>query len=301
MQPIQILLKTIRTKTEPVWDIVRRVYQQSAEDNVLFLAGGLAFNILLAFVPFVLLLVSGTSFILGRHTDDAARTVTALFDQLLPRNSNVGAELLRSLVGDVLRTRGAVTTYSAIGFAWFSTRLFGSLRSVLSLIFDGTDRSIVGGKLFDLMVTVIATVAVALYVVFTFYLDLAVTQGLELLVQVGVRESAMGWLTYVFGRLLALSVVVGLFHALYRALPKRRPSVRGAIIGALTAGILFELVRSVYTILIAQADPGSLYTGTIAAVVTVVFWTYYGALLFLVGGEVAQACELRKQVRAKAK
>jgi hypothetical protein len=41
-------------------------------------------------------------------------------------------------------------------------------------------------------------------------------------------------------------------------------------------------------------DPSSLYTGTIAVVVAVVFWTYYGALLFLLGGELAQAVELRR-------
>lgn len=287
-------LTIFRTRVEPLWDIVRRVYNQAAEDNVLFLAGGLAFNILLALVPFVLLLIAGTSFLLGRQPEEAARTVTALFDQLLPRNSTAGAELLRTLVSDVLRTRGAVTIYSAIGFAWFSTRLFGSLRSVLALCFDGTDRGIVGGKLFDLLATVVATLAVAVYIVVSFYLDLATTQGLALLVEVGLRDSAMGWVSYLSGRVLALSVVVGLFFALYRGLPRRRPNVRASLVGALTAGVLFEFVRSVFTLLIAQSDPGSLYTGTIAAIVTVVFWTYYGALLFLLGGEVAQAYELRR-------
>ena len=46
--------------------------------------------------------------------------------------------------------------------------------------------------------------------------------------------------------------------------------------------------------LVRRFDPSSLYTGTIAAIVAVVFWTYYGSLLFLIGGEVAQAAELRR-------
>jgi membrane protein len=41
-------------------------------------------------------------------------------------------------------------------------------------------------------------------------------------------------------------------------------------------------------------NPSSLYTGTLAVVIAVVFWTYYAAFLFLVGGEVAQAVELRR-------
>ena len=241
-----------------------------------------------------MLLISGLSFLLGRRPEDAARTVTALFEQLLPRDSPAGAELLRTLISDVMRTRGAVTLYSAIGFAWFSTRLFGSFRSVLALLFDGTDRGIVAGKLFDFLATAVATLAVVVYVVFTFYLDLATTQGLAMLMQLGVRESAMSWLSYFFGRALALTVVVGLFFALYRWLPRRKPGKRSSLVGAVTAGVLFEFVRSAFTIIIAQSNPGSLYTGTIAAIVTVVFWTYYAALLFLIGGEVAQAYELRR-------
>lgn len=293
------LLTGLRQRAETWWDIVRRVWNQSAADNVPFLAGGLAFNILLALVPFVLLLITGLSFLLGNQPAEAADTVTALVSQLLPNGSNAADALLRGVITDVLETRGAVTLYSAIGFAWFSTRLFGSLRSVLALIFDDTDRSIVFGKLFDLLATVVATMAVVVYVVFSAYLDLATTRGLTLLREVGLRESAMGSLTYLIGRVLAVLLVFGLFYALYRGLPRRRPSVRVALVGGATAAVLFELARHLFAILVRNADPSSLYTGTIAAIVAVVFWTYYAAFLFLIGGEVAQAYDLRQRELAR--
>jgi membrane protein len=85
-----------------------------------------------------------------------------------------------------------------------------------------------------------------------------------------------------------------LFFSLYRGLPRRRPSVRVAAVGGLAASLLFELARHLFALLIAHFDPSSLYTGTIAAVVATVFWTYYSALLFMIGGEVAQAYELRR-------
>jgi membrane protein len=225
---------------------------------VLFLAGGLAFNVLLALVPFVLLLIAGLSLLLNREPGEAAETVAAL------------------------------------GFAWFSTRLVGSLRSVLALIFDGTDRGIVSGKLFDLAATVVATFAVVLYVIFSAYLDLATSQGASFLLRMGLRGSAMSGIGYVFGRLIANSVVFILFFSLYRGLPRRRPSVRVAAVGGLAASLLFELARHLFALLVAHFDPSSLYTGTIAAVVATVFWTYYSALLFMIGGEVAQAYELRR-------
>ena len=60
-------------------DYAKRVWDNSGEDNVLFLAGGIAFNIMLAAVPFVLLLVWGATFIFGAFNSsvNAAETVIA--------------------------------------------------------------------------------------------------------------------------------------------------------------------------------------------------------------------------------
>ncbi len=268
----------------------------------MFLAGGLAFNVLLALVPFVLLLISGIALLLGREPDEAVRTVTGLLLAFLPSGGSSAADMLRDIVGDVLRTRGAVTIYAAIGFAWFSTRLFGSLRSVLALIFDGTDRGIVVGKLFDFGATIVATMAVVVYIAISAYIDLATTQGVQLLTRLGLRESAMSGITYLGGRLLGIAIVFALFYAMYHGLPRRRPSVRTALIAAATAALLFEVARHLFALLVRHFDPSSLYTGTIAAIVAVVFWTYYGSLLFLIGGELAQAAELRRlELRALAR
>jgi membrane protein len=58
--------------------------------------------------------------------------------------------------------------------------------------------------------------------------------------------------------------------------------------------VLFEAARELFRLLLTVVNPSSLYTGTLAVVIAVVFWTYYAAFLFLVGGEVAQAVELRR-------
>jgi membrane protein len=242
----------------------------------------------------VLLLITGLSFLLGSGPEQAANTVTALVDRLLPSDAPAAGALLRGIVTDVLSTRGTVTLYSALTFAWFSTRLFGSLRSVLALCFDGSDRGIVGGKLFDLGATIVATVAVVVYVVLSAYLDLATTRGVVLLREIGLRGSAMSVVGYLIGRVLALTLVLSLFYVLYRGLPRRRPPREAALVGALAATLLFELARHVFGLVVRHFDPSSLYTGSIAAIVAVVFWTYYSAFLFLIGGELAQAFELRR-------
>src|SRR6476469_3724513 len=65
-------------------DYAKRVWDNSGEDNVLFLAGGIAFNILLAAVPFVLLLVWGLANILNRSSAESYDVVVRYIDRLLP-------------------------------------------------------------------------------------------------------------------------------------------------------------------------------------------------------------------------
>jgi membrane protein len=131
-------------------------------------------------------------------------------------------------------------------------------------------------------------------VVFSAYLTLGTTRGAAFLVSIGLAEGAMSEISYWLGRIVAVAVIIALFFSLYRGLPRRRPSVRTSLIAATTAGVLFEFARDAFALLVKRADPSSLYTGTLAAVVGVVFWVYYAALLFLIGGEVAQAYDLRR-------
>ena len=68
-------------------DYVKRVWDNSGEDNIFFLAGGIAFNILLAAVPFFLLLVSGLDvrLLVPRRSDSLLVTLAtrSYYDELL--------------------------------------------------------------------------------------------------------------------------------------------------------------------------------------------------------------------------
>ena len=40
-------------------------------------------------------------------------------------------------------------------------------------------------------------------------------------------------------------------------------------------------------------SPATIYTGTLYTIVSVVFWVYYSAIIFLAGAEVARVYEIR--------
>jgi membrane protein len=277
-------------------DYLKRIWDNAAEDNVLFLAGGIAFNILLAAIPFFLLLVTGLTYLLPAITDlTPAAAIHEFIDRLLPLQAAAADSWVHTMVDDVLKTRSSVTIWSALLFAWLSTRLFGSLRTALADVFDiENERSIIHGKIFDFQITIVSTVLFVASTLLTTYLALATTRGLSALQSAGVREDVMTGLEYWIGRTLAFVFITLMFFALYKFLPVRKVRTRTALLAAVFSGVLFELAKDVFRVVIGGINPQTIYTGTIAALVVVVVWVYYAALIFLVGGEVGQVYELRR-------
>ena len=90
-------------------DYAKRVWDNAGEDNIFFLAGGIAFNILLAAVPFVLLLVSGLATLLNHSADETFADVTAIIDSLLPPHAETTESPVHALLIEILTDAGIGT------------------------------------------------------------------------------------------------------------------------------------------------------------------------------------------------
>ena len=278
-----------------------RVWKMLGEDDVMFLASGVSFNLLLAIVPFVLLLASVSTLFLGNTPDMAADAAVSFIDRLLPTTWSEG-QSVRATVREIARVSGSVTLYSSIGFLWFSTRVFSSMRSVFQKTFDvPSERGILHGKAFDLLASFLAAIGITVYGSLSAYLLVASTRGASLLERLGVRDSIMGPIEYALGRLIAFALVVLLCFSVYRLIPNRPIPSRTAWIGSITTSVLFELARIGFSLYVARFSPGSLYTGALTTLVVITLWTYYASLIFIIGAEVAQAVELRYHSRHAAR
>jgi membrane protein len=275
-------------------DYSARVWDNSGEDNVFFLAGGITFNLMLAAVPFILLFAAGLGYLLNQSADASSTEINSLVDQFLPPHPS-GSSPLANVLVQIIKSRKAIGLYSIVGFVWFSTRLFGSLRSVLCAIFDiDSDRGIIAGKIFDVQITVVSSLLLVAYTALNAYTALATTRGLVILGDIGVRKDVMGTLEYNLGQFVAFIFITLMFFSLYKYLPNRKIRWQTALIASLFTSILLEVAKRVFGIYVSRFNPGSLYTGTLAALIILVIWLYYAAMIFILGGEVAQVYELRR-------
>jgi membrane protein len=87
---------------------------------------------------------------------------------------------------------------------------------------------------------------------------------------------------------------VSLFLVVYRYASYRRPSLKASLVTAFLAGILFEVAKRLYGIYVRNAVFRQVSIDVdVGAMVLFVVWIYYSALVFLLGGVVAQVLDSR--------
>ena len=250
-----------------------------------------------------MLLATGLTYLLPiffRGPVNSQAEVADFIDRLLPAHQHGPNSQIDKLISDLLRTRRSITVYSAIGFIWFSTRLFGSLRTVLAFVFDiETERSIIAGKIFDVKITVISTLLFVASVTVSTYVALATHSGVTALETLGLRRDVMGRVEAGIGQGIAFVFIALMFFALYQYLPVRRVGPKAAWVAAAFTSVAFEAARIVFAYYTQTFNPASLYTGTLTAMIVVVVWFYYAALIFILGGEVGQVFALRRVRRVQ--
>ena len=246
----------------------------------------------------MLLLVWFLTYLLNKSSVDTNEVVTRYIDRILPAHVEGPEAPTHQMLTGILQSHKNLGIWSSIGFVWFSTRLFGSLRTVLASVFDiENERGIIAGKLFDIKMTIVSTVLITANTAISTYVLIATGRGVQMFEELGIRKEVMGTAKALGGHVVASALLAVMFFALYKFLPIRRVRTKTAWVAALFTTVMFEVAKWVFTIYVRSFNPGSLYAGTLAAIVVVVFWVYYAALLFIVGGEVGQVYELRRTRR----
>jgi membrane protein len=136
---------------------------------------------------------------------------------------------------------------------------------------------------------------------FTEYLSVMIIGPILLAVSIGLLGSAehsplAQWLNAlpplagtleVLGRLAPYAIVTAVFTFMYAFVPNTRVEFRAALIGGVTAGIIWALVGQAFTsVILYSSRLVAVYTG-FAIVLTTLIWVYLSWLILLVGAQLA--------------
>lgn len=228
-----------------------------------------------------------------------------LFHRFLPPHDTAPGEdpfaIIERVLTRITERRGEISLFAVPAFVWFSTRLFAGVRTALNEIFDVAVRpprqrhpvvSYLRAKLWDARM-VLATLLL-------FICNTALTTGLAYL---QARESQVApqfrFFVSTAGRVtgegLAFVFQLSLFYVVYRYASLRRIPGRIAVIASCFSAVFFEIAKRLYGLYLAHIASLEGLSGDaqVGAIVLFVLWVYYTAIVFLLGGVVAETWELR--------
>ncbi|HVG45527.1 MAG TPA: YihY/virulence factor BrkB family protein [Longimicrobium sp.] len=276
-------------------DFITRLYLKAGDDNIFFLAGGIAFDVLFGAIPFLLMLVGIFGIVLSRVVDPTKAVVDYLFTILPPSEALV--KRTDQIVDTVIAGRTSFGVLGLVLFLWTSTRLIATLRSSLREIFDlPEERGIVEGKVFDVQMVLVAGTLFLANTGITLVLDAAQNLGIRL---VGSRWIDVQTVQVVWARLLAFVFIFLMFLLIYRYLPRRRTPWRMALVAAVFTALAWELLKGLFAVYILHATSWQRVYGALVTPIIIVLWIYYSAMVFILGGEIAHVDELMRVRRAQ--
>ena len=270
------------------WTVLKKTGETFYQDNGFFLATGLAFNLLLYFMPLILLMIS----VLGYTVLESERAmveVQSVVRHFLPLSEQAFADNLKAIISN----RGLLGLVGFFFFLIFSSTLFGSVRHVLNIVFKANrQRGFFHGIGHDFLMMLITALLLVLAITVASLLALVRAVGAE---QLPMMTPVLEAFLSVVGMLFAWLFLFAIFYVFYRFAPARTLHPRDLLIASLSATFLFELARWAFTWYVDFARDALAVYGALAGLMFFFFWLYYASIIFVLGAEIGLACARTRQ------
>jgi len=241
-------------------------------------AGSLAFSLVLAMFPMLILLSSGAGFV-GEPGDAAS-----VARRMLEYAPGVVQHALLPVVDQVLAQRNqALLTIGVVATVWTASSGLQAVRSALNRAY-GIERGLPFWKA-RIKVTLF-TVVVGFGAWFIFSSVIVMPYVWEFLARNFGRTREVLWLHFGVRYALAYAVLVALYALLYGWLPDRRQYLSTVLPGALLGAAMWVAAAIGLSKTLATAGKLALVYGSFAGVVATLVFLYVSATTLIFGAEV---------------
>lgn len=265
------------------FQLLKEAYNEWRADNGARMAAAVAYYTLFSIGPLLLLSVAIAAAIFGQ---EAGRQ---RFENSVARF--LGSDTA-SAITDILQAanQSGMTTASIIGIAvlmWAASNVFFQLTDSLHDVFraDKPKGGGIMGFIKQRAVSLLLVLCVGLLVLSSIILSVTLT-AISRLSQDYVSTdlpiwSIVEWFT-------AVAILTGAYTLLYRLIPQeKQPNWKSALLGGAVSGVLFGVLKILFSFYISNFNPGSAY-GAAGSVVVLLLLVYFGSLVFFFGAEVAK-------------
>jgi YihY family inner membrane protein len=270
------------------WRFSLHVLQTFHRRRGLLLAGAVAYYTLLSIVPLLALVLVGLSHFVNQ--EQLISTITLHLELLIPGY----AESLAGQVRIFLANRHLVGVVGFLIMLFFSSMAFSVLESAMAVIFAHRKQSMRRPFLISAIIPYVYILLIGLGVflvtVIAGALDALEKQQVLLLgYELSLRGSSR-LLLY----LLGMSGMVLMLTSFYLVMPVGRISLRHALSGAVTAAVLWEIIRRVLVWYYSNLSLVNIIYGSLATTVVALLSIEAAVLILLLGAQVISEFDRRR-------
>lgn len=259
---------------------VLRVLRGFAASQCLLLAGAIAYYALLSLLPLLILAVILLSHLVDQQV--LVQTVGQYLEWLIPSQS----QALLADISAFLDARGTIGLVLFATLLFFSAQAFAAVEKAMAAIFSHRSAErprhpLISAILPYSFVLLLIGVLFCLTVLFI-VLQMLTAESIQLF----GRQWSLQALSQPGFLLLGLAVEVLIFAALYMIMPVGRTRPAHALIGGLTAALLWEATRQALTWYFSTLSKVGVVYGSLSTAVVVLFSLEIAAILLLLGAQV---------------
>jgi membrane protein len=267
------------------WQFTRRVLHDFRKNQGLLLAGAVAYYALLSLVPLFTLLLVALSHLIDRER--LLTTVAVNLEFLVPGHASAITEQVSSF----LEHREVIGVLGLAALLFFSAMAFSVLESAMSMIFHHRVKT--KGRHF--LVSAIIPYLFVLALGVGLLLVTLISGALEAVGRGSIEAFGRAWSLATLSRTLLHLIGTGgsvlVLTALYTVMPVGRVAIHRAVLGAMAATVLWEIVRHILVWYFANLSMVNVVYGSLATTIIVLLTLEVAALILLLGAQVIAELE----------
>lgn len=261
----------------------RMLLKRISDDGLTMLAGHLTYVSLLSLVPLLTVAFSLFS-VFPMFTDISIQLKNFIFSNFMPTASNI----IQNYLEEFMANSNKMTALGIAGLIVTALLLMSSIDSVLNTIWRSKNkRSIIFSFAVYWMLLTLGPLLVGASMTISSYL-----LSLQWLTDTGVSNLFDDSL-----RIFPLILSWLSFWLLYSVVPTVNVPARDALIGALVAGLLFELGKKAFVLYVTMFPSYQLIYGVLAVLPFLFIWVYWSWCIVLLGAEISVTLGEYRQCR----
>ncbi len=266
----------------------RTISRQMLEDDILFLASGLAFNGILTMFPLMLLTASAVGNFLN-SSELGVQQLNEILNAIFPAQPFAMSikQSILTVVSDIVTYRTSLGIFGFLVLVWTATFLFDALRAALHRIYHLK-------RTRGLLVSFFHDVGFVFLVFILFVASNSAIWLYSLLKHIAqtlpaLHSTSLPRLDHAVPTAIVIVLTAGMFYIIYGYMTDTKPPRAAAVISTLTTTLLWVVSGKLFAIYLSDFSViGKIY-GPYAFLLVLLFWIYYSCIIFVFGGIAGQA------------